>query len=228
MQDYIQIALLGDDFKDIIQFDRQYPSKGITVFILKDNSTPKQAQHDKKLTESLKQLRRYCELVSVRLKILAIDFSIHENYYDIIFEFIKYFLDELPETDNFKLNMGDDGSPLNLALLNAADFVTTYYSAKIIMHITVSQNGEPLSFNYTVQGSRDLNLDLTIDKKILESIAEKAIIKEIADELQISIGSVSNRFHQFKEKGLITINGHERALTDYGEFILKVLTYTGE
>jgi hypothetical protein len=224
MPDHIQISPMGDDYSRLIQLDRERPSKGITTFILKDNSK-KKASSDKYLTESLKQLRNYCELVGIRLKIQVIDFSVHNTYYDIMFEFVKYFLDELPDTTSFVLNMGEDTSVLNLALLNAAQYVKTYSDAKISMCITINQNEDECVFEYDVQGAKDLDLDNTTDKQILLFIKEKLLIKDIAKQLDLSIGSISNRFHQFKEKGLITIDGRKRRLTHFGNFILKILTF---
>ncbi|MCF2143091.1 MAG: hypothetical protein K9W42_05270 [Candidatus Heimdallarchaeota archaeon] len=224
MPEHVQVAPLGSDYKRIIQIDRQFPSKGITLFILKSNDA-KRTSREKQLSENLKHLRNYCELVSIRLKIQAIDFSVHNTYFDIMFEFVKYFLDELPQTRSFLLNLGDENSIINLALLNASEFVKTYFDVDITMYVTTKQHNKEYLFTYPVQGTKDLELDLDVDKKILQFIEKKMLIKEMEKELNISIGSISNRFHQFKEKGLITIEGRDRELTAFGRFILAILAY---
>jgi hypothetical protein len=223
MPDHIQIAPFGNDYKRLIQIDRQYPSKGITIFILKRDSEKQKT--NKKFSESLKHLRNYCELVGIRLKIQVIDFSVHNTYYDIMYEFVKYFLDEYPENSSFLLNLGDEASIINLALLNAAEYIKTYFNVDILMYVITKQDNQEFKFEYSVRGTMDLELDQNLDKKIIQFIKKKMIIKDIAKELEISIGNISKRFHQYKEKGLININGRERELTEFGEFILKILSY---
>ncbi|NHJ84221.1 MAG: hypothetical protein FK734_02090 [Asgard group archaeon] len=221
MSTRIQIAPLKKDFQRIIDFDRKNPASKIVVFVVKSDTQIKSVNY-RFIESALKKLREYCQLAKIEFNMQVIDNMSDKSFLEIILDFTRAILLDFKVEDHYLLNLGDDSLFLNISLFQAIQIIQGIYTTDIEFFITdLIEDQEiiyqrKLSKTFLALFSEPVSLDL------LNCVQENKNLDGIKDSLNISLGTASNYLKQLKELELITIEGHDRSLTELGVLVRGV------
>ena len=222
MEKIIQITPLKSNFQRIIDFDRLIPSTKIVVFIAKSDTEKKTKNYDF-IEKSLRKLREYCELTQIQFNMQVIDCANKDNLLDVILDFTRALIIDYEPGFSYKLNLGDTSLLMNIALIQAAQLVSSISGANFTLFVQEEIKDNLKIFDQKIISSLESLVTEPVSLELLDGIEQGKNLEELKDILELSLGSVSNYIKQLKELGLIEVHGHSRSLTQLGSIVKSIL-----
>ncbi|MHA1232816.1 MAG: winged helix-turn-helix transcriptional regulator [Candidatus Helarchaeota archaeon] len=212
---YSVINLVVGQEDNIIQSERQFPSHRVKIFIL-INSKNKKGDYK----ESLEKIINFYEYWKISPEVIYL----HDSTFMKLVTQIAIKLLEIPANDQIQILLLPEGSlNITLALISSGLQMREIFDRSINFISLVSSTVEKQRFKIgTVIDLLPSFKPSKLDREILLELENDQTLTQLAEKINISVATVSQRIRTLQEFGYVKIQGRERYLTDLGNSIVEM------